>query len=297
MNPISSILQEVFFGKHFFIVAKILRDSLLINSILLNSEIWYNLTKSNIDDLEKLDNILLRKILEVSSSVPTVFLHLELGTLPIRFILQTRRLMFLQYILQEEETCLLHKFLISQIENPLAGDWWLSTIEDMKDLEINLTLHEIKVMTKNVFKAKVNKAASHLAFKWLSEEKLKLKKIKGIKHEKLEMQLYLSDPLVPIQTSKFLFHLRARMLFVRANFRHMYKDEICQLCCQLPGQQSVDTQEHLLSCSKLNIDTEVGKVGLDYENIFSSNLENQARITLLLESKFEKRKKLESEEK
>ena len=139
--------------------------------------------------------------------------------------------------------------------------------------------------------------ASHLAFKWLSEEKLKLKKIKGIKHEKLEMQLYLSNPLVSIQTSKFLFHLRSKMVFVRANFRHMYKDEICQLCCQLPGQQSVDTQEHLLSCSKLNIDTEVGKVGLDYENIFSSNLENQARITLLLESKFEKRKKLESEEK
>ena len=64
-------------------MAKILRESLFINSILLNSETWYNLSKKNIDDLEKLDNLLLKKIFEVPSSVPTVMLHLELGTTPI----------------------------------------------------------------------------------------------------------------------------------------------------------------------------------------------------------------------
>ena len=30
----------------------------------MNSEAWYNLTDTNIDTLEKLDNILLRKIFE-----------------------------------------------------------------------------------------------------------------------------------------------------------------------------------------------------------------------------------------
>ena len=101
IKQILSILEELCFGKYFFKVAKILRDSLFINSILLNSEVWYNLSKSNIEDLEKLDNILLKKICEIPSSAPSAFLHLELGTVPIRFILKTRRLLFLQYILQE----------------------------------------------------------------------------------------------------------------------------------------------------------------------------------------------------
>ena len=100
---IISILEEVSFGRYYFQVAKILRESLFINSILLNSEVWYNITKSNIGELEKLDNILLKKIFEVASSSPTVIAHLELGTLPILFILKTRKLMFLQYVLKENE--------------------------------------------------------------------------------------------------------------------------------------------------------------------------------------------------
>ena len=40
IKQIISILEELFFGKYYFSVAKILRESLFINSILLNSEVW-----------------------------------------------------------------------------------------------------------------------------------------------------------------------------------------------------------------------------------------------------------------
>ena len=102
IKQIANILEEIFFGKYYFHVAKILRESLFINSILLNSEAWYRLTNTNIEDLVKLDNKLLRNILEVGQSVPTIFLHLELGTRPFRFIIKTRRILFLQYILKEK---------------------------------------------------------------------------------------------------------------------------------------------------------------------------------------------------
>ena len=124
-------------------MAKILRDSLFINSILLNSEVWYNLSKSNIEELEKLDNILLRKFLQVGNSVPTAMLHLELGTLPIRFILTTRRLMFLHYILQEDEESLLFSFLLAQMEDPNDGDWWLTVKNEMEELKLDVTLSEV----------------------------------------------------------------------------------------------------------------------------------------------------------
>ena len=53
IQQIVSILQEISFGKYYFKVAKILRDSLFLNSILINSEAWYNMTRKNIEELEK----------------------------------------------------------------------------------------------------------------------------------------------------------------------------------------------------------------------------------------------------
>ena len=192
----------------------------------MNSEAWYNLTDTNIDTLEKLDNILLRKIFETGQSVPTAFLHLELGTCPIRFIIKTRRILFLQYILKEKESSLIHQFLNSQMEEPLQGDWWLSVREDLESLELNLSLHEIKSMSKDKFKKLVQKAIEAQAFSWLLWKKSKSKKVKSVPHgTSLEMQKYLAHPVLSISQTKFLFAARAKMLFVRSNYPHMYSDK------------------------------------------------------------------------
>ena len=63
INQIMSFLSDVFFGPFYFQVAVMLRTTKLLSSILLNSESWYNLTDSDINELETVDNILLRKIL------------------------------------------------------------------------------------------------------------------------------------------------------------------------------------------------------------------------------------------
>ena len=60
ITQIMCILEEVFFGKYFFEVALILRNSLLISSVLTNSEAWYNLRNEEIEKLEQLDEMLLR---------------------------------------------------------------------------------------------------------------------------------------------------------------------------------------------------------------------------------------------
>ena len=248
IKQVSSILEEVFFGKYFFTVAKILRDSLFINSILLNSEVWYHLSKSNIEELEKLDNILLRKFLQVGNSVPTAMLHLELGTLPIRFILTTRRLIFLHYILQENEESLLFSFLLAQMEDPKDGDWWLTVKNEIEELKLDVTLSKIKQMSKNTFKKKVKTSVSREAFKWLSLNKTELKKVKNVKHDQHEIQKYLSSSILSVEQAQFLFHLRTKMIFLRNNYRNMQKEEFCPLC-EKQGQKVLDNQEHLLEYS------------------------------------------------
>ena len=61
----------------------------------------------------------------------------------IRQIIRMRRLNFLQYILQEEETWLVHTFFKAQLENPTPGDWDLTCLVDFKKLNINLALFDI----------------------------------------------------------------------------------------------------------------------------------------------------------
>ena len=99
-------LEEICFGKHYFKVAIILRNSHLISSMLTNAEAWYNVTKADIELLESVDESLLRRILETPVSTPKEMLYLEMGVAPIRFIIKMRRLNFLQYMLKEDEDSL-----------------------------------------------------------------------------------------------------------------------------------------------------------------------------------------------
>ena len=63
VDSIMSILENAFFGPFQFEVSLILRSSLLINSILLNSEVWYGISKAEVEELEIVDQALLKRIL------------------------------------------------------------------------------------------------------------------------------------------------------------------------------------------------------------------------------------------
>ena len=102
ISQIMSMLDDICFGKFYFEVAIILRDTLLISSLLTNAEAWYNLTLSDIRELESIDETLLRRILECPVSTPREMLYLDLGVIPIRYIIMMRRLNFLKYILLED---------------------------------------------------------------------------------------------------------------------------------------------------------------------------------------------------
>ena len=91
---ILSILDTFHFGSYYFEIGLILRDSLLTSSMLCNSEAWYNLTISELNLLETVDEMLLRKLLNTPKSTPKEMLYLELGCLPYRVLIKKRRLMF-----------------------------------------------------------------------------------------------------------------------------------------------------------------------------------------------------------
>ena len=77
MRDILTILEKVTLGEHYFKTAILLRESMFINSVLSSSDIWYGLSRANVEQLEDLDASLLRKILNAPSSVPIELLALS----------------------------------------------------------------------------------------------------------------------------------------------------------------------------------------------------------------------------
>ena len=177
-----NILEENIFGNFHFHTAKILRDALFVNSVLDNSEVWYNITKKK-EQLESVDNSLLKRIFETPSTCPIPFLHLELGTVPLRFIIKQRRIMYLHYLLQQNDSSLIYRFLKTQIDDPSRGDWVLLVKQDLEDFSIDYTFEEIAKIKKDSFKTITKRATKETAFAWLTEEKENMSKINQIAYK------------------------------------------------------------------------------------------------------------------
>lgn len=83
--------------------------------MLTNAEGWINVTKQDLQDLEKPDIILVRSVFESTAS--KVFMMLEVGFLPVRFVIMKKLLQFLHLILNESINS-----MIRQVYNVLKED-------------------------------------------------------------------------------------------------------------------------------------------------------------------------------
>ena len=106
------MFEKVSLGQEYFKIALLLRETLFLNSILTNADIWYGLEKADIKRLEDLDLSLLRNFLNVPCTVPAEGVYLELGCLNIETILKAERLVYLHYLLKQEESSILFKVFI-----------------------------------------------------------------------------------------------------------------------------------------------------------------------------------------
>ena len=80
------------------------------------------MSQKNIEDLEIMDRILLRYILDAHSKVQKEFLYLETGAIPLAEIISTRRMMYLQNILKRPQEKLLRNVYEAQCRNTVKGD-------------------------------------------------------------------------------------------------------------------------------------------------------------------------------
>ena len=171
-----------------------------------------------------------------------------MGCLPIKFIISSRRLAFLHYILNENENSVISKVFKAQCSQPLKDDWCTSVKADLENFNLNLDLSEVKVMSENSFKLKVKSAVTVKAIEELTKLKNKHSKVLNIVHRQLEMQKYLKPNSLTNREARFAFHARTRMLRVRKNYGGSYSKHFCPIC---KDESEEDSQSHLLYCEKL----------------------------------------------
>ena len=137
------ILQTNFYGKHYLEVALVLRESLFLSSLLLNSEAWVNISDQDIRKLEQADEILLAKILDCDENTNNVFKYLDLGVEPVRFEIMKRKLLFLQYILQQVEKSMVYHVFYATLNNQMKNDFGNACKKYLECFKIDLTFEYI----------------------------------------------------------------------------------------------------------------------------------------------------------
>ena len=92
VNQIVSILKEVAFGTYYFEMGILFRTSLVLNGILFNTEAMFSISKKHLSMLEECDNYLMSSLFSAEMGTPIESFFIETSTIPLKFVLQGRRL-------------------------------------------------------------------------------------------------------------------------------------------------------------------------------------------------------------
>ena len=259
---IIAIINKLSLGRHFFKIAILLRETLFLGSVLTNSEIWYRLTQADLNDIEALDRSLLSRISSLPSSTPSAALYLELGCMRVRTIIKARRVNYLHYLLQLDETEMLSQFFWCQWLENKKHDWTFQVRQDLVDLSLPLDTNIIKSKSKFAWKRLVKLKTKLFELNELScMAKMKTKTSK-LQYSKLEMQQYMSE--FNSVEAKTLLKYRLRMSHYSGNFKGDSPIQLCPLCGRHDDEQQLSFQCPVVMSS---IDNDA-----EYDDLFKSRV-------------------------
>ena len=199
-------------------------------------ETW-KLTKTETNEINKIQENIIRRILMVPQGTPKETLYIESGLLDIDTIRQKARMMMENRLMRQP-----NNLAVNIKEEDIKHSWKDQNTVIKQKYNINDTdLSGTKQMAnKNITPKIINK------FKEETNDKTKDKSkaqylLEGIQHEWTpnKRPTYMTE-LTRIQAST-IFKARTRMLDVKNNFRGKYNTIQCRLC-----KANTETQEHIL---------------------------------------------------
>ena len=188
-------------------------------------EALHGVTNSHLDIIEESDKMLFRQIFDCPQGTPLEAFFLETSALPLRFILQGRRMMYLWSILKKPKTELVREVYTAQKQFKTKGSWSEQIQEDLQTCDIDLSDDEISSLSQYQMTKLVKEKLREQADKYLLNMKAK-----HVKTAKLfptpHMREYLTSDELNTEEKKLLFKLRISMTQLKGNFSNAHKDNL-----------------------------------------------------------------------
>ena len=135
-----------------------------------------------------------------------------------------------------------------------------------------MNFDDIQSMKKSEFKKMVNQKIEIKTKNDLNEKKFNHSKVKNLQHNDIGIRKYLKhgQTQISIEERQLIFKLRTQMTNVKMNFRGMFENFQCEICCE-----EDESQQHIMECRKLN---EISHENIDYKKIENGNLSQMIAI-------------------
>ena len=193
ITTILGILSEVDMGVHKLEAGLMLRQAILISSLLYSAEAWSGVTDKQLSRLEVVDSSLLRRLTGGHVKCPVEFIHPETKTWKLRHHLTYLRLIYNHHILNREKGETIHKIYLKQKEEAIKGDWIQLLQKDFEFICVEQNDEEIVKYSKSDYKDKIKELINKAAFKMFLNLKNTHTKLDDVSYSKFERQPYLKD--------------------------------------------------------------------------------------------------------
>ena len=293
ITQLSSLLKSISLGPFYFNVALILRDAMLVNSILVNCESWNFMTKKQIESFESTDVNFMMNCFSASSKTVRDAYYIETGSLKVRYLIAKRRFMYLKNILSRNKDELIFKVYQAQKLQKTKKDWYNMIQSEKEYFSLKIDDSEIANMSKRNFKVLVNECVnkrfvSDLRNSGKSKAQGILSTMKVDTSGKISMQPYLATNRLSVHEKKTLFLLRCRNLNTKSNMKSSFdQDDMSCRLCKLP--EIYEDENHLIQCSELEIQDD--QQDFKFEYVFA-DIEKQIKTVKLFSKIIERRKLL-----
>ena len=147
---------------------------------------WHSVSKYQIENLEAIDQYLLRGLLGAHANVPLEHLYLEVAALPLSYVISARRMLYMQTILKRPDEELIKQVYKCQKESPAPGDWCQLANEDFDKINVHMTDAQIEAMSENDYRKIIKNKTRDACFIYLqalkeSHEKVKINDYNNLK--------------------------------------------------------------------------------------------------------------------
>ena len=222
--------------------AKQYYEGIVMAKLLYNCETWTNLTSGNLQELEKIQNNAIKRLLRIPFSTPSMGLLHELKLPTVKARIAIKKLMYFHKLLKNKESL---AYLVLKEQENLPSNNFLKEIKEMlENYNITNNTDEIESMTKRSWKNIVLKAVKTIDQEAIKNWCQNSSKCKNLTDGKTNYIEEIDSP-----RAKIILMEKLNMTNVKSNYHGSYNPDD-KLQCSLCNQEE-ETTYHLLQCSKL----------------------------------------------